>query len=415
MELHFTDTDLAEVFADAVTTLRPLSEQKHLSVSTTLAAGTTVVRADRIRLRQILYNLLSNAAKFTPQGGQIRVEAHRVNHEVEVAVVDTGPGIAPGDQHRLFQEFTQLQRAEQSDHAGTGLGLALVKRLVTLHGGRVWVESEIGKGSRFIFRLPLAVGADPVSPGHGTVLVVEDDPEVRRLFTNYLAEAGYRTDVIADGQGVVEKAKAVRPSVICLDIRLPGVEDWEVLRRLKGDPATAQIPIVVATVLEDAERAFPLGAVSALGKPVRREEFLDAVATATRTLPQGTPTVLVVDDDVSVLTSISPVLEQAGYRTLTASGGREGITQAQRHLPHLIVLDLMMPNVSGFDVIVALRGDVRTRGIPILVLTGKDLTAEERAFLTQRVQDIRLKGSMLAQALVDEVKRVLVAPKVDGG
>ncbi len=415
MELHFTDTDLSEVLEDAVTTLQPLSAEKHLDVSSTLDPGVTTVRADTVRLRQILFNLLSNAAKFTPQGGRIRVEAHRINNEVELAVVDTGPGIPAEERGKLFQEFSQLEGGQHSSHTGTGLGLAVVRRLVELHGGRVWVESEVGKGSRFLIRLPLAAGTEPAVPGPGPILVVEDDPEVRRLFAHYLAEAGYRTDVIADGQGVVERAKAVHPSVICLDIRLPGAEDWDVLRWLKEDPATAPIPIVVVSVLDDAERAFSLGAVNVLRKPISRQDLLDAVARALRTLPQATPTVLVVDDDPSVLASIPPILERAGYRMLTASGGREGVAQAQEHLPHLIMLDLVMPDLSGFDAIKALRGDVRTRGIPILVLTAKDLTPEERAFLDQRVQGIGLKGSIPPQALVDEVKRVLVAPKEDGG
>ena len=415
MDLHFEETDLTLVVADALTTLRPLSQQKHLDVSSVLDPGAAVIRADKVRLRQIVFNLLSNAAKFTPEGGQIRVEVRRINDEAELTVVDTGPGIASGDQEKLFQQFSQLQEGQQSGHAGTGLGLALVKRLVELHGGRVWVESEVGKGSRFIVRLPLGASTAPASAGTGPVLVVEDDPAVRKLFTNYLSAAGYTTDVISDGQGVVDKAKAVRPVAICLDIRLPGVEDWEVLRRLKEDPATAPIPIVVTTILEDAERAFSLGAVGALRKPVRREDLLDAVAKAMRTVPQVTPIILVVDDDPSVLQALPPMLDHAGYRTLTASGGREGITQAQQHLPHLIVLDIMMPDVNGFEVIVALRGDVRTRGIPVLVLTAKDLTENERAFLDQRVQSIRAKGSMLPQALVEEVKRVLAAPQADGG
>ncbi len=415
MELTFAETDLAEVVAAALTTLRPLIGQKRLGVSTTLDPGVPVIRADKVRLKQILYNLLSNAAKFTPEGGQIRVEGHQVNSDVELAVVDTGPGIAPDDQAKLFQEFTQLQATQQAGHTGTGLGLALVKRLVELHGGRVWVESEVGKGSRFIVRLPVGEASEPSPNRSGPVLIVEDDPAVRRLFAHYLNMAGYRTEVTGDGSSVVDKVKAVRPKVICLDIRLPGVEDWEVLRRLKEDPATAPIPIVVVTILDDAQHAFALGAAYFLVKPVRREDLLAAVAKAIRTLPEVIPTVLIVDDDPYVLAVVTPMLEQAGYRPVTASGGREGIAVAQEHLPHLIVLDLMMPEVSGFDVITALRSDVRTRGIPILVLTAKDLTAEERAFLEQRVQNIQFKGSTPPQALVEEVTRVLSTPGVSGG
>ncbi len=407
MELHIAETDLMEVVQAALTTLRPLIEQKRLGVTTVFDPSVTVVRADKVRLKQILYNLLSNATKFTPEGGRVRVEGDRVNGELELTVVDTGPGIALEDQRKLFREFTQLQAAQEPGHTGTGLGLALVKRLVELHGGQVWVESEVGKGSRFIVRLPLSAAPEPPPTGSAPVLVVEDDPALQRLLAHYLTDAGYRTEVTGDGAGLVDKVKVIQPIVICLDIRLPGVKDWEVLRRLKEDPATAPIPIIVTTVLDDARQAFELGAASFLVKPIRREDLLDAVAKAIRTLPGVTPTVLIIDDDPRVLAMLTPMLQQAGYQTLTASGGREGITLAQQHLPHLIVLDLMMPEVNGFDVINALRSDVRTRGMSILVLTAKDLTTEERAFLAQRVQRVTLKGPAAQQAIVEEIDRVL--------
>jgi signal transduction histidine kinase/CheY-like chemotaxis protein len=415
MELHVSETSLTEVVESALTTLRPLIEQKRLDVSAALDPAATTVLADKVRLKQILFNLLSNAAKFTPEAGKIRVEARRVGDNVELTVVDTGPGIAPEDQPKLFREFTQLDATHQISQAGTGLGLVLVKRLVELHGGRVWVESEVGKGSRFILRLPLGTRTAPLPNGTGPVLVVEDDPALRKLFTHFLSEAGYRTHEIGDGSGIIDKVKAVNPSVICLDIRLPGVDDWEVMRRLKEDPATASIPIVVTTVLEDAQTAFALGALAFLVKPVGRKELLEAVSTAMRTPPGVTPTVLIVDDDPQVRDIIAPMLEQAGYRALTAAGGQEGIQQAREQLPHLIVLDLMMPTVNGFDVVAALRDDVRTRGIPIIVLTAKDLTVEDWTYLDARVQGIQLKGSTPARKLVEEVQRVLTSGSVAKG
>jgi len=406
VELQFEDTDLMEVIHGALTMLRPLIQQKHLEISTVLGPSVTVVRADKVRLKQILYNLLSNAVKFTPDEGHIRVEGHQVNGELDLAVVDTGPGIAPDDQRKLFREFTQLAAGQLSRHAGTGLGLALVRHLVELHGGRVGVESEVGKGSRFTIRLPLREASQSSPVGRAPVLIVEDDPAIQRLLSHYLTQAGYRTEVTGDGSGLVAKVKALHPAVICLDVRLPGVEDWEILRRLKEDPATASIPIVVATVLDDAQQAFALGAASFLVKPIRREALLDAVGRAIRTLPGVAATVLIVDDDPHVHAMLAPMLTQAGYVTLTASGGREGIALAQKHLPHLIILDLLMPEVSGFDVISALRADVRTRGLAILVLTAKDLTPEERAFLAQRVQQVTVKGPAAAYALIGEIDRI---------
>jgi signal transduction histidine kinase/DNA-binding response OmpR family regulator len=411
MELHLAQVDVAGVVASALTTLRPLIERKRLNLSTTLDPEAPSLWADEVRVKQILYNLLSNAVKFTPDGGQIRVEARQVSNEIEIAVKDTGPGISPEDQGRLFHEFTQLPDAQEAEHPGTGLGLVMVKRLAELHGGRVVLESEVGKGSRFSVWLPVGPQGKPAPAGAKLILVVEDDPAIQRLFVHYLAEAGYRTEVTGDGPSLVEKVKSVRPAAICLDIRLPGLADWEILRRLKDDPETAPIPIVVATILDDAQQAFTLGAASFLEKPVKRDDLLDAVAKTIRKPPKGTPTILVVDDDPRMRSMLTSTLKQAGYAPLTASGGEEGIAQAREHLPHLIVQDLVMPGVSGFDVIATLRGDPRTRGIPILVLTSKDLTADEYAFLSQRVQGISLKGTTPPPALVDEVARALATAR----
>ncbi len=407
MELHIAETDVTEVVEAAMTTLRPMIERKHLNLSSTLDPRAPIIRADKVRLKQILYNLLSNAVKFTPEGGQIRIETHLINGDLELAVVDTGPGIAPEEQRKLFQEFVQLETPQPTEFTGTGLGLVLVKRLTELHGGRVRLESEVGKGSRFSIRLPLGLGPVQSPNGPQPILIVDDDPAIQRLFAHYLTEGGYRIEVTGEGQNLVEKVKALRPAAICLDIRLPGVEDWDVLRALKADPETAQIPIVAVTILDDEQRAFTLGAASFLAKPVRREDLLDAVAKVMGGLAVVNPTILVVDDDPYVRTLITPLLEQAGHRTLAASGGQEGIRQAQQYLPNLILLDLTMPDVSGFDVIAALREDIRTRGIPIIVLTSKDLTAKERGFLEQQVQGVSRKGSTLPRTLVEEVSRAL--------
>jgi CheY-like chemotaxis protein len=353
----------------------------------------------------------SNAAKFTPEGGKIRVETRRINSDAELAVVDTGPGISSDDQAELFRNFTQLKATQELGQEGAGLGLALVKRLVELHGGRVWVESEVGKGSRFIVRLPIGTQPPPLPNEVDHVLIVENDPTVRELLIHHLAEAGFRTDGISDSPAVIDRVKAIGPSVICLDLQSSG-DAWEVLRRLKTDPATRSIPIVVATAIDDTGTAFRLGAAEFLVKPVGRENLLETVTKAIQASHEATPMVLVVDDDPHVLQMLTPILEQGGYKVITAASGQEGIRQAQRHLPHLIVLDLLIPKVDGFDVISALRGDFRTRGIPIIVLTAKDLTTEERTFLNARVRGVRQKGSTLGQALVEEVTRVLAPREV---
>jgi CheY-like chemotaxis protein len=244
-----------------------------------------VVWADELKLKQVVLNLMTNAVKFTPDGGSVDVSAELAGDEVRVLVRDTGIGIAEADQERIFEAFQRGGREARSE--GTGLGLTLSKRIVELHGGRIWMTSRLGAGSTFGFAVP--VRADGAATGEAqpeevaaerdleTVLVVEDDPHSAELLTLYLEGAGYRVALARDGAEGLELARRLRPRAVVLDILLPRVDGWDLLARLKADPATADSPVVVVSMLDERGKGLALGAVEYLVKPVGREELLEAL------------------------------------------------------------------------------------------------------------------------------------------
>ena len=443
MELRPETVHVAEVVTRTLATVAPLAARKQLVVTSDLDGSGDVV-ADEGKVKQVLYNLLSNAIKFTPEGGKIGVSARRAASALELTVTDTGIGISKEDQERIFREFQQLDSGPARKEGGTGLGLALSRRLVELHGGRLWVESGDGQpGSRFHFTLPLRGGAEvlpeempvdvlegaleqesaveapaalplPIDPAatngdvaHAPlVLAVEDDASAARILSFYLARGGFRTHVIADGAQAIETARVLRPAAITLDVLLPNVDGWDVLTALKQDPATRDIPVVVISIVDDEERAYALGAVDYFVKPVDRHALMDSLR---RLMPSARvhdaagaegqnghaatrpARVLMVDDDPAALELHAAALAPAGYEVMRAGGGAEGIDLARRHRPDVVVLDLMMPEVSGFDVLAALRADPQLRRIPVLVVTAKDLTPDDKELLNGRVAAIFAK------------------------
>jgi signal transduction histidine kinase/CheY-like chemotaxis protein len=428
MDLHLEPCDLPEVVGEVVGTLQEMTSAKGVSLTVSLDALPLV--ADVGRLKQILYNLLSNAIKFTPAGGSVTVRSaveSLPSPSLRVSVADTGIGIRPEDQERVFREFEQIDSAYARAQRGTGLGLALTRRLVELHGGRLWLESEgEGHGSTFHFTLPLraavpaAVSAASIQPQPSVpplpvrerrlVLVAEDDPAARELLGLWLGEAGYDVAEAADGEQAVRMAQELRPDAVTLDIVLPRQDGWQVLAELKSQPETRGIPVVIHSITEDRGLGFTLGATEFLVKPVDRERLLEAVSAAMTARAAETRTVLVADDEIPTLEWLTALLEGEGYQVLRAPGGREAIEQAREHLPHLIILDLIMPEMSGFDVVWELRQQERTGEIPIIIFTAKEITPEDRERLNSKVQAISSKGATARQDLMRELAKLVVIP-----
>jgi signal transduction histidine kinase/CheY-like chemotaxis protein len=439
LELRPEALDLRMAVAETVNGIRPLAERKRLVVESSVPA--LAVLADRGRFRQILYNLLSNAIKYTPDAGTVRIEAEEGDGEVRVSVVDTGVGIAPEDQALVFEEFRQVGDPSERQ-AGTGLGLALTRRLVEAHGGRIELHSTRGEGSRFTVILPAAPaagvrpggeiapaeGALPAEPrpaGDGTsrrpdrveILVIEDDPSTVRLLREYLEPAGYTVTVAPTGEAGLALAKKRRPAAVVLDVLLPGVDGWEVLRRLKAEDGLRDVPVVIVTVVDERGIGLALGAMDYLVKPVEREALLACLAryTLTSKVRERRVRILAVDDEPGGLALIRAALEPDGFEVVDATGGREALELMHKDGIDLVVCDLAMPDMDGFEVIAALKANPDTAAVPILVCTARDLSAADKERLNGKIVGTVVKGADAREGLRQWLARVAPLPGRHGG
>ena len=377
---------------------RALKQRILLSLEVDPQVG--LLDADRLRFRQVALNLLSNAVKFTPDGGRVDVRASIRDQDLVVEVADTGPGVAAEDRQRIFDSFQQGARLPGQTE-GTGLGLTLSKRILELHGGRIWVESEAGKGSTFGFALPAGsgepawtsvpqVGLDSgipaeLAPGPGpTVVVVEDDRRSFDLLRVYLEAAGARVVSARDGEEGLDTVRRLSPAGVILDILLPGIDGWEVLAQLKADPRTAAIPVIVVSMLDERGRGSALGAAEYLVKPVGKDQLLAAVYRAAA-MPEQKHTVVAIDDDPLAIELVRASLEPEGWTVLGAATGQEGLALIREQQPSAVLLDLLMPGMDGFEVVEALRADPDTKSVPVVILTSKSMTQQDKERLQGRI------------------------------
>jgi len=420
MELRLQTIEVEPVVAQVLSTIEPLAKQKHIRVVAEVGAA-GVITADAGKLRQMLLNLVSNAIKFTPEGGAVTLTAHRAARALEVAVADTGIGISKEDQAKIFREFHQVDPGPGRREQGTGLGLALTRRFALLHGGDVTVTSAPNKGSVFTLRLPAEPAPEPVAPrlpiqrtdamgsARPLVLVVEDDAGAAELLTRQLEVGGFRTHVVRSGSDALAAARTLRPAAITLDILLPEIDGWDVMSRLKADPETADIPVIVVSVIDNPDLGMALGALDYFVKPVDGKQLVERLKRLKLKPDRAdeTPMVLVVDDEAANRHWLTRILEPAGFGVSLASGGREAIESAKANPPDLVLLDLMMPDVTGFDVVEALRADHRTQDTPIMILTARNLTEEDKRQLNGHVSTILSRGSVGASDLVGLLQRVV--------
>jgi CheY-like chemotaxis protein len=336
-----------------------------------------------------------------------------------VSFADTGIGREKQDQERIFHEFQQVDSGVGRSQPGTGLGLTLTRRFARLHGGDVSLQSEPGKGSVFTIGLPIkAHDEEPLAArptavrqsdaSRPLVLVVEDDPAAAELLTRQLDRAGFGTEVARSGGEAIAKAIARKPAAITLDILLPDLDGWEVLTRLKREPATSEIPVVVVSVVDNPELGMALGALDYFVKPVPANELINRLNRFKFVRKGGEkPRVLVVDDEPANREWLKRILEPAGFAVIEARGGKEAIELAKSRKPDLVLLDLMMPEVTGFDVVEALRADESTKSTPIMVLTAKHLTEADIRQLNGHVSTILKRGSTGATDLLQLLRQAI--------
>jgi signal transduction histidine kinase/CheY-like chemotaxis protein/CHASE3 domain sensor protein len=417
MDLHLEELNVESLLPQVHATMLPVAQKKGVRLQLGASAQRSMVRADRSRFIQIMYNLLSNAIKFTPSEGSVMVSTKCENEMITIAVTDTGIGIDPADQDRIFEEFEQVDSAAARGQEGTGLGLALTRRLIALHGGTLQVQSAPGEGSTFTVSLPRAEISVPTHGQNGTVLVVEDEPPARELLSVYLSEAGYGVEWVDSASEVIPRAREVNPVAITLDIKLKSELSWSALKRLKSDPETRDIPVIIVSILDERPTGFALGASAWITKPVSKAGLLGAIGHALHqgeTIPNGKLRVLAVDDEPKSLELISLALRGTGYGFLSATDGSTGLELLVSEEPDVLIVDLMMKPMSGFDLISAARRDSRTRHIPIVVLTACDLTEEDVHRLNRDVTSIFSKHGLHNGHFLAELRRVTAGKGVEG-
>ncbi len=414
MELAFDEVNIADVANSVLSTMSGLVKDRPIQLKRVIEPNLPTVRADAIRVRQVMINLLSNAAKFTEEG-DIMVEVAlkpgpNGRNEIRVSVVDTGPGISEQDQEKLFLPFSQVDDSPTRKTGGTGLGLSICQQLINMHGGRIWVDSEVGKGSTFHFTLPLfrkEKDGDTVSADNKIILSIDDDPQVIGLYERYLQPQGYQVVPLTDPARAVERVRQLKPFAVTLDIMMPGIDGWQVLDALKSDSITRHIPVIVCSIIEDLEKGFNLGATDYLVKPILEEDLVNALD---RLNTDGSiRDVLIIDDNPDDLRLISKILSTDGrYKAITAEGGHNGWNIISTgNPPHAIVLDLFMPDMNGFQILERLQADKKLRDIPTIVISGMDLSAEQKKQLNEFGQSVLTKGSFSEKELLTSIQRSL--------
>ena len=391
MQWEMVELSIAEVIKTAVNTTQALAAKSGLEVKVELSPNLPAVVCDKDRLVQVMTNLLSNAIKFTPEGGKIEVRARLGKDEkskqksdmMMVSVTDSGIGIDPKEYDSIFEKFKQVGDTLTDKPKGTGLGLPICKEIIEHFGGRLWVESQPGKGSTFFFTLPLTAAEveeppaeeveEPVKvaiTGDKTVLVVDDEANIRRFLGHELKKRGYKVIQASGGSQAIERARKYRPDLITLDVLMDSMSGFDVTAVLKGDPDTKDIPILIVSVVEDRQRAYRLGVNDYLTKPFRIEALVDKVS---QLLQDAQKKILVVDDDKNLVRSLKYQLGKRGYSTGVAHNGKIALERVASRPPDLILLDIMMPEMDGYEVMKALKSRPETAQIPIVVMTGVEI------------------------------------------
>ena len=419
MELYLETFDLTKLANDVVATIYPLVQKQENTLIVQCSDDLGHMRGDVTKVRQSLFNLLSNASKFT-NFGTITLAMNRhfapTGDQIMMRVSDTGIGMTAAQLERLFQAFSQADASTTRKYGGTGLGLAITRRFCQLMGGDITVESIPGTGSTFTITLPAEITLPapvPTPPdsnqppaGANTVLVIDDDPVIGDMITRFLGKEGFWVEYSSDGAHGLQQARRLRPSAIILDVLMPSMDGWSILRLLKADPELADIPVIMLTMTEDRAIGFALGATDFLVKPVDREQLVSVLHKYCAI--DCTLSVLIVEDDQATRQMLRRMLEREGHCVREAENGRIGLEQVAQNAPTLIVLDLMMPEMDGFEFVAALQLHPTWQQIPVLIVTAKDITADDRLRLNGHAERIMQKGAYARSDLLNEIRDMVL-------
>ncbi len=421
MDLYVETFAIAGLAEEVINILKPLADQNGNQLKLDFPPDIGSMRADHVKVRQSLFNLISNACKFT-HNGDVRVTIARSSvdgHDwIEFAVRDTGIGMTREQLEKIFDPFTQADASTTRKYGGTGLGLALSRRFARMMGGEIKVESEKGKGSTFRLRIPAIAtsGAkeagvagtgslDPALGADNVVLAIDDDPGVHELLTRTLEKQGFQVASASSGEEGLQLARSLRPNAITLDIMMPGMDGWSVLAQLKSDADLANIPVVVLTIVDNRNLGFTLGASDYLTKPIDRERLINVLG---RYRWDGAErTALIVEDDPEARNVLRRFLENDGWKTQQAENGLVALERLKTQRSSVILLDLMMPEMDGFEFLATLKHDPALRALPVIVVTAKDLSDDDRKRLNGQVTRVLQKGAYSREDLLAEVAQVV--------
>jgi signal transduction histidine kinase/CheY-like chemotaxis protein len=421
MDLYLETFELTAMLQDVVTTMRPLVARNANTLEVRRPEDLGTMRADLTKVRQALFNLLSNACKFTQQG-TITLEVARNTVDgadwLTFHVRDTGIGMTAAQMAKLFQAFSQADASTARNFGGTGLGLAITKRFCQLMGGEITVESKVAQGTTFTIELPAEVStpevhatppgepkAEALPEGANTLLVIDDDPTVRDLLQRFLSKEGFQVVSASGGEEGLQLARELRPTVITLDVLMPSMDGWAVLTALKADPEVADIPVVMVTIAEDKNLGYALGAADYLTKPVDRDRLVAVLNKYRREGPSHP--VLIVEDDAATRELLRRMLEKEGWAVIEAEHGRAALERVVESQPALVLLDLIMPEMDGFEFVAELRKHAEWQTLPVIVITAKDLTHEDRLHLNGYVEKILQKGAYSREELLMQVRHLV--------
>ncbi len=422
MELTFDEVNIEKLIKSVLSSVIGLIKDKPVRIEEEIEENLPVVKADSMRVRQILINLFSNAAKFTDEG-TIKVVAKQEKNFVRISVVDSGPGISEEDQKKLFQAFSQVDASATRATGGTGLGLSICQELVTMHGGDINVRSAVGEGSTFHFTLPLfypeeepevievQTEKEKKEDELPLILAIDDDEQVISLYERYLSAQGYRVVALTESKKALERVKALQPHAITLDIMMPGYDGWQVLEELKSDPETQHIPIIVCSIVEDTQKGYALGAADYLLKPIIEDDLMNALGRISNS--GEIREVLVIDDDPDDLRLIENFLtETKKYEPILADSGLAGWNRIINHPPQAVILDLFMSDMDGFEIINAMQEDNRLKGIPVIVISGGDISVTHQKKLGELNHHLLQKGSLNSEELLGVLESSLNKIKI---